>query len=165
MIRNDSNWIAIPRTHMPLLQANDGTAVRVTIEQLASCNVLHCMSEHNNDEATIPLENVDGALLDWLHKYLTCNDENAKMELVKHHETPLDLVHLSNYLDIPLLRKHACMCVASVIRLCETTSDMQRLFRNAPDVRAISLSDEAFGASFDMLMAQVARGCVTPIAH
>jgi hypothetical protein len=163
MIQNEN---AASNQYMPILQANDGSTAFVTIEQLAGCNVLHCMSDNEQNGGIIPLENVDGRLLDWLCRFLSCDDECAKIALVEQHERPLELVHLANYLDIPNLQQHASMRVADVIRRqCTTESDMRRLFGDVPDVRTISLTDDAYGESFTVLMAQVERACVTPIAH
>jgi hypothetical protein len=158
---------------MPLLRANDGTRLFFTLEQLKRCNVLHYMAENSPSEV-IPLENVGGKLLDWLHRFLATHVESVNPdnchrchELVDQYDEPLELVRVANYLDIQSLQKYACMRIASVIRLCKSSDDMRRLFND--DVPYVTeyiteMSDAAYCESFTLLVAQVAAR-VKPIAH
>ena len=159
---------------MVVLQANDGTLCVFTHEQLRHCNVL-CIRAADVELEVIPLENVDGCLLQWLHRYTatlvdhapeTC--EQRCMDMVGEYTAPLDLLRLANYLDVTSLQKHACLHVAGLMRRCRTSTDMCALFRtlcDIPDAHVASLYDIACHASFNQLLEQVAVACVEPIAH
>ena len=155
---------------MPQLQANDGSMCVVTNDQLALCNVLHVMSEHIDPTETIPID-VDGRQLHWLRGYLATHIDSSPsmrdqrcMSLFTRCDDPVAAVRLANYLDVPSLQAHACMHVASLVRRCRSSDEINRMFDNVPDVQpTISRSDDESIDDFTLLMAQVARACVVPI--
>ena len=173
----DSNSVS---SWMHVLLSNDGITCVVNDEQLRLCKVLHGMSTESENGPTdvIPLANVDGALLLWLHQYLTTHVEATPAmrdrvctELVARHGELTSILKLSNYLDIPSLHEHACMSTASLLRLCKTSHDMQHLFGEVPDHHNCNDHGAAtnVGATLDVsyaqLIRQVSHRCVTPLTH
>jgi hypothetical protein len=156
---------------MHILTSSDGVSCVVTNDELRLCGVLCAMAESCPGDV-IPLANVNGRMLLWLHQYLKVHVETehpmrkcACMKLVVLNGEFLSIIRLANYLDIPYLHAQACMCVGRALRLCKTSEDMQRELRFYPDMHSAPLSALNYEESFALLVERVSSACVTPITN